>query len=513
MYSLATCRFKLAEEFAEIRSVLRSGHHAYRLNTRLLDWTQRADRPLPVPFLDASIAGLLDTPFDNLIETPGVGIKKIATLLRVLRRVAGVTEPAPGVNKAAEPGTGSRQAAKLEELSAAFDAVCHTLRESRFDELRDKPLRHWVELGDRRLPTPCLLSTLDQVIATPFDRLCNLSTLGPKKLGMLIVLLQRAAGIETTASDPVQRTAISTDNDAAVISARSQPVDTTTSANLNEATWSKWRAQIAAQGLEREPLGRYARSLQHLSRSLWNARFAEFAGRSLAQLRSPTGLGEQRAREVLDVYSDLHALLAALGGRPQHLACPIMPRLAARLSAWCAWACQRDGLPTPAEIESELIVPLIEQLRTDLGDHAQRLAAWRQQRLAADAAPKHLAPQRGSSLSRINYLLHEARAVVEVRWPEGEVWLRRLWQKFHDHSASAQDRLAFDIAAELFCVSFSQDSTGTDAVPNGPPPQPWRNLAVGYRGPSTNPPTLRPAETRPRSRAAEPFDLAWIGKR
>lgn len=59
-----------------------------RLDRQLSYWVLPTDRRLPIAFLDRDLRALLDKPFDALVNTPGVGQKKIEGFFELLRRAA-----------------------------------------------------------------------------------------------------------------------------------------------------------------------------------------------------------------------------------------------------------------------------------------------------------------------------------------------------------------------------------------------------------------------------------------
>lgn len=80
--------------FEDLRTVLLSEPHRKHLDKPLAYWAMPTDRRLPLALLGRSLGELLDTPFEDISATPGVGEKKIRSLLQLLSRAA-EGEPSP----------------------------------------------------------------------------------------------------------------------------------------------------------------------------------------------------------------------------------------------------------------------------------------------------------------------------------------------------------------------------------------------------------------------------------
>jgi len=82
----STRDYELISSFESIRDTLLQDRYQDRLSKPLGYWTLPNDRRLPRSFLDRSIGDLLGTPFDELSATPGIGQKKISSLIKLLVR-------------------------------------------------------------------------------------------------------------------------------------------------------------------------------------------------------------------------------------------------------------------------------------------------------------------------------------------------------------------------------------------------------------------------------------------
>jgi hypothetical protein len=86
--STAVMDYKLVTSFESLRKRLLEPKFADRLDKPLAYWVISSDRRLPLAFMGRSLRELLDTPFDELFATAGIGQKKIRTFLMLLNRAA-----------------------------------------------------------------------------------------------------------------------------------------------------------------------------------------------------------------------------------------------------------------------------------------------------------------------------------------------------------------------------------------------------------------------------------------
>jgi hypothetical protein len=80
--------FRLTSGFENLRKTLLADQYTDRLDKPLAFWALPSDRRLPLAFLGRTLRDLLQTPFDELLATRGVGKKKISSLVKLLGRVA-----------------------------------------------------------------------------------------------------------------------------------------------------------------------------------------------------------------------------------------------------------------------------------------------------------------------------------------------------------------------------------------------------------------------------------------
>ncbi len=78
--------------FESLRRILLSEQYADHLKKPLAYWALPTDRRLPLAFLGRTLEDLLQTPFSELSNTPGIGQKKICSFVKLLARAAN-TDP------------------------------------------------------------------------------------------------------------------------------------------------------------------------------------------------------------------------------------------------------------------------------------------------------------------------------------------------------------------------------------------------------------------------------------
>ena len=85
--------YKLVASFESVKQKLLRPKFADRWEKPLAYWVVATDRRLPLAFMGTSLRELLDTPLEELYATPGIGQKKIRTLINLLVRAAQAQPP------------------------------------------------------------------------------------------------------------------------------------------------------------------------------------------------------------------------------------------------------------------------------------------------------------------------------------------------------------------------------------------------------------------------------------
>jgi hypothetical protein len=310
------------------------------------------------------------------------------------------------------------------QLVTEFNAVRDRLLSLELNGHWEKPLAYWAQATDRHLPMALVDRTLRCVVETPFKQLSQTPGIGPKKLNSLIMLLTRAANGSAT--------------DGAVSGSRANSQETETpedSSVVSEELWSRWRSNLRSRGLGKETLGHFAPSLREIPRLMWRKRLDDYLSLSLVEIRALRGHGERRVAAVVDIVGGLHRVTEQLSSQP-HVVARIEPRIVAQLEDWFATflptrpfsisSSQPVGkghevtcgnLPDESSICRDLIEPLIEQARLDVGDHAAAILDDRL--LRPHWSVQQTAYRLGLTRSRVYELITETAIALDVRWPQG----------------------------------------------------------------------------------------------
>lgn len=321
------------------------------------------------------------------------------------------------------------------QLVSGFEAEREKLLAPEFADRLSKPLAHWALPTDRHLPLALVGRTIESLIRAPFNELYATPGVGPKKIAALIRLLARARQ-----SQPDSAPAAAPSQLAFAGNGRLQ------AAAVSEATWSQWRATIRRHGLEKETLGRLARSLQNLPRAIWNTQLGHYLDLTLEEVRGMRGHGEKRVRAVLEIFEDLYQILLQVDANP-HLAVQFRPRLVQQLESSIIRFLASSEAPSAEELRTQLIDVLLELSRMDGGELLAEVAA---NRLSNFSTVQGLARQKGLTRGRIYELWSDAAAIVNVRWPEGQALLGELQAKLATKSLPPQTQALFDAAIELW---------------------------------------------------------------
>jgi hypothetical protein len=165
---------------------------ADRLEKPLAYWALPNDRRLPLAFLGRTIKDLLATPFEELSATPGIGQKKISSLVKLLSRATKDHPPAVpfGLNEINEPRKPT--ADKSRRQSNAFDPAI--VSEALWAQWQQTVLEHGVgreKLGRlaptlQALPTVIWHTPLSQYVNRTVAEIRQLKTHGEKRVRVVL---------------------------------------------------------------------------------------------------------------------------------------------------------------------------------------------------------------------------------------------------------------------------------------------------------------------------------------
>ncbi len=160
--------YKIVSSFQSLRKTLLEDKFADRLEKPLAYWAMPNDRRLPLAFLGRTIKDLLDTPFEELSATPGIGQKKISSLVKLLSRATKDHPPAVpfGMNDLADAKRPAEKVA-TKKPKASFDPAI--VSEALWTQWLETARKHGVgrELLGRLAPTLQALPTV--IWQTPLE--------------------------------------------------------------------------------------------------------------------------------------------------------------------------------------------------------------------------------------------------------------------------------------------------------------------------------------------------------
>jgi hypothetical protein len=316
------------------------------------------------------------------------------------------------------------------KLMTSFDNVRTLLLSGPFADRLEMPLAYWVLRGDRRLPIAFLGVKLGELLKTPFAQLAGTAGIGKKKMHTLVELLARA-----TTADPMA--GVSPIAAQAAAASASPPDESVFDPNfVSELHWAKWRETIRRHGVGNERLGRLAPSLQAVPTVIWNSPLSFYLDMELEEMRRLKTHGEKRINVVLEVFHSVHQFLSNVGP-DTGLSVRLTPRSIAALEDWIAEARTRKSPPTRAELEQQLVIPILDQLQNDIGSTVAKLARGRLGVGEPEQSVRDQARALGVTRARVYQLLEDCNAAMTVRWPDGRRLLDELAQKMDENYSSA----------------------------------------------------------------------------
>jgi hypothetical protein len=353
---------------------------------------------------------------------------------------------------------GNNTAVEELQVIGRFEGLRNMLLSEPYSQHLDKCLAYWALPTDRRLPLAFLGRTLRDLLTTPFAQLAATPGIGQKKMTSFVQLLARVANTDPGHLPAAEPTA----PPAGISSAAPDQCDPV---NISELSWAEWRASVVRHGLGGEALGRFAPSLQDMTRVIWNTPLGEYTSSTLAEIRAMRTHGEKRVTAILRVFHAAHTLVAGMG-TTDHLVVRIVPRLIDNVERWTGRMLQRPGIPDGEAIRENFIEPLLEQVRIDASRQVVTLA---ENRLGLDGplmSVRQAARSLGLTRARVYQLLNEVNDIMMVRWPTGRHQTHELREKLAAEEAQAvqsngpTDLTRFYAAVELFYPGSRRGASG-----------------------------------------------------
>lgn len=318
------------------------------------------------------------------------------------------------------------------KLMSSYQSLRTTLLGEKYADRLGRQLAFWALPSDRRLPTAFLSRTLGELLGHEFRDLAATAGIGRKKLETFVKLLVRATKEDATNSTLEEL------NETQGVS--SDGLDTNGKFDpllVSEMLWGKWQETARRQGIGQEKLGRLTPSLQSLPSVVWNTPLGFYLDYSLADIRNLKTHGEKRVSVVLEVFHNIHQLLANVdpnGG----LAVRLAPRTIASAEDWMAEVRSRPYPPGHEELETSLIEPILQQLEIDGGETVAKLARGRLGVGTSAESVRNQSKGLGVTRARVYQMLEECHNIMSIRWPDGRRQLDEFGEWLDDTYASAE---------------------------------------------------------------------------
>lgn len=347
-------------------------------------------------------------------------------------------------------------------IASRFEGLRRILKSDAYAEHLDKPLAYWALPTDRRLPLAFLGRTLDDLLDTSFADLSETPGIGEKKIESFVKLLARAANTDPAElpSEIVEPVEPMTPSSSRAVGGDGNGFDPATVA---EVQWSQWRASVIKHRLEGDILGRFAPSLQNMTKVIWTKPLSEYTDLGLAEIRSMKTHGEKRVFAILEVFHCVHVMVGGMGSQ-SHLTVRTFPRLIDEVQQWTEKMLQTAGVPSEEAILENFVGPLLRQIRVDAPKQIANLAEIRLGISAPITSVRQVARNMGLTRARVYQLLNEINDIMTVRWPNGRHLVYELRHKFLTEAAQTLDSpnlKQFESAIELFYPGSRRGADGS----------------------------------------------------
>ena len=343
------------------------------------------------------------------------------------------------------------------QVVSKFEGLRKRLKSAAYADRLNHPLAYWAVHADRGLPRAFLSRPIREILETPYDELMGTRGVGIKKMAALVHLLARAA-----TSDPKIQAWGGEESVEIESLAGSHPSDPEYDSKLvTEPTWAAWRAAVDFHGLADEPLGRYASSLQHMTRPIWDLPLSTYTSTTLGDLRRRRTYGEKRVRAILEVFGNLHTIVSDRRPAP-HLTARIVPVFTARLADWVEKVIRQANPPPIGEVRRSLVDPLLTQIEIDAGTRIAGLVRSRLGLTNLGPSARVNAHKLGLTRARVYQLLDEVADILQVRWPEGQLRLTDLRTRAKAEGWGRDDLPLLHSAVDLFFVDRRPWSAGAN---------------------------------------------------
>jgi len=185
---------KLKSSFESIQVVLAGERYRDRLDFPLAFWTLPSDRRLPLSLLDYPLRRVIQAEFKELARTPGIGQKKLASLVLLLERAAKDTPPTIPISVAEQPAPVPTPTEDFRPVDASGRFDPSLVSEALWQQWKETVVLH--ELDEERLgrlapslvelPTVIWEVPLSTYIPQTLQQIRHLRTHGEKRVRVIL---------------------------------------------------------------------------------------------------------------------------------------------------------------------------------------------------------------------------------------------------------------------------------------------------------------------------------------
>ena len=409
------------------------------------------------------LASLIALPFDELQNLRSLGETKLKRLVLLIERAVRSIlideglEPTPlstvRLDAADKPGTAASAELRFDSARRRFAAVSeHRLASMTLDALRTSL--------DRHLPSELLGLTLTELLQSKsYAEIADTPGVGPTRLERLLTVVERSldrmeAKTSSEVSDPHPRGASEVTSPAFVS-------DKELNAELTELDeWLACCDAIRRHHLDHLPLGRFAKSLNDISGTLWTEPLSELMPATISELGRRDS---ERVRQVVPIIARLGRLLLRL--QISDVWVVPMPQRLREAATWCDAAIARDSTIDREEFMKAFLHPLLEQLQLDVSDDVISMIEYRIGLNGNPETLEQIASRSGVTRERVRQKTQRASTALTVRWPAGPEVLRKLAYKLLQQAHSdALSRFCSRICDQLFEVKLDSEEGRDDVL-------------------------------------------------
>jgi hypothetical protein len=385
------------------------------------------------------------------------------------------------------------------DIDERYEGIVQRFRRCGQHWMSSKPLSRWVKPGDRYFPNIFVNKTLREVGETGIGELRQVRGIGLRKLRILMDVVERAVQdielcienelsvISQSAVDPGQQPTASVEtwshqlilnlNTVAAFAAVDRSVVDKAYAELNSDEWNMVCQAIKQAGFANYTFGRVIRSHHKFVARYLNKSVAAVTDLSFEEFMEFKRTKPTLAMKSFDEIFRL-ARIAALGEREPTISFHLTASPIGRVVKWVEHVLDGSNVPDYRGIGNQLLLPLIEQVKIDLGMRTAKMLKRRIGHLRKPETLTQIAAPLGLTRERVRQILMSVRKSISLRWPDGKLAVQRLYQKCIDTQQPAR---SIRFVRRIMSLIFDEGSSFASTV--GQIRNAWKNRAIQKQTP------------------------------